>query len=80
MEFDEVSMKSTSHRIRICIFLKVNYLVSVFILRYKIMQFFHVEGTQRSLMSGVEGTQQGMLRVRNILGSCNIELPNTVVP
>ena len=80
MEFDEVSIKSISHRIRICIFLKVNYLVSVFILRYKIMQFFHVEGTQRSLMSGVEGTQQGMLRVRNILGSCNIELPNTVVP
>ena len=44
------------------------------------MQFFHVEGTQRSMISDVEGTQRDMLRVRNTLGSCNIELPNTVVP
>ena len=67
MEFDEVSIKSTSHRIRICIFYEVNYLVSVFISRYKTMQFFHVEGTQRSMISDVEGTQRDMLRVRNTL-------------
>ena len=53
--------------------------MSVFISGSKTMQFSYVEGTQQSMLSDVEGTQQDMLRVRNAIGSCFIELPNTVV-
>ena len=79
IEFDEVSIKLNSYRTSLYIFLNKNYFVSVFISGSKTMQFSYVVGTQQSMLGDVEGTQRGMLRVRNSIDSCFIELPNTVV-
>ena len=79
MKYDKVSIKLNSYRTSLYIFLNINYFVSVFISGSKTMQFSYVVGTQQSMLGDVEGTQRGMLRVRNSIDSCFIELPNTVV-